>query len=124
RSNSFDVVTSAFTLRNVSDLTKVISEMKRVAKPGGTVYSLELAKPRSLGFREIYRVYFDKILPLLGGIIQGNTAPYRYLAESLKKFPDQDKLKRLFQKAGLLEVEYHELFGGVAGIHQGEKREN
>jgi demethylmenaquinone methyltransferase/2-methoxy-6-polyprenyl-1,4-benzoquinol methylase len=123
RSNCFDVATSAFTLRNVDNLSKVISEMRRVVKPGGRVYSLELAKPTIPGFREVYRFYFDRILPVIGGMVQGSSEPYRYLAESLKRFPDQNKLKRLYQKAGLVDVKYDELFGGIAAIHRATKRE-
>ncbi len=120
-SDSFDVVTSAFTLRNVDDLKKVISEMRRVVKPGGKVYSLELAKPNFPGFREIYRFYFDKMLPLIGGLVQGDSKPYRYLAESLKRFPNQDKLKELYENSGLTEVVFQEILGGIAAIHQGAK---
>jgi len=124
QSNSFDLITSAFTLRNVNSLEEVISEMKRVVKPGGRVYSLELAKPTIPGFREIYRFYFDRILPRLGGIVHGDSKPYRYLADSLKRFPNQEKLKKLFEQAGLAEVEIQELFGGIAAIHRGTKKEN
>lgn len=119
--DSFDVVTSAFTLRNVDNLTKVISEMRRVVKPGGKVYSLELAKPTFPGFREIYRFYFDKILPLIGGLVQGDSKPYKYLAESLRRFPNQTKLKELYENSGLTEVGFQEIFGGIAAIHQGTK---
>ena len=124
QSNSFDVVASAFTLRNVNNLPRVISEMKRVLKPGGKLYSLELAKPRIPGFREVYRLYFDRVLPIIGGVVQGDSGPYRYLAESLKRFPNQDKLKQLYQKAGLAKVDFQEIFGGIAAIHRGIKREN
>ncbi|MBS3792383.1 ubiquinone/menaquinone biosynthesis methyltransferase [Candidatus Bipolaricaulota bacterium] len=124
QSNSFDLATSAFTLRNVDDLTSVISELRRVVRPGGKVYSLELAKPDFPGFREIYRFYFDRVLPLIGGLVQGDSEPYRYLAESLKKFPDQYKLQDLYRSAGLAEVGFHEIFGGIAAIHQGTKKEH
>ncbi|MCF7890473.1 ubiquinone/menaquinone biosynthesis methyltransferase [Candidatus Bipolaricaulota bacterium] len=123
QSNSFDLATSAFTLRNVDDLKKVISELARIVKPGGKVYSLELAKPTFPGFREIYNFYFNRVLPLMGGIVQGDTEPYRYLVESLKRFPNQYRLKDLFQSAGLTEVGFQEIFGGIAAIHQGTKRE-
>ncbi|MCF7876064.1 ubiquinone/menaquinone biosynthesis methyltransferase [Candidatus Bipolaricaulota bacterium] len=122
-SNSFDVATSAFTLRNVEYLPGVISELKRVVKPGGKIYSLELSKPQIPVFREIYFFYFNRILPTLGKLFQGNRGPYKYLTESLKKFPNQDKLKKIFQEAGLTGVSYKELFGGIAAIHRGKKRE-
>ncbi len=121
--NSFDIATSAFTLRNVEDLPGVISELKRVVKPGGEIYSLELSKPRIPVFREIYFFYFNRILPALGKLFQGNRGPYKYLTESLKKFPNQDKLKKIFQEVGLTGVSYNELFGGIAAIHRGKKRE-
>lgn len=124
QSNSFDLATSAFTLRNVDDLTSVISELRRVVRPGGKVYSLELAKPDFPGFREIYRFYFYRILPLIGGLVKGDSDPYRYLAESLKKFPNQYKLRDLYRSAGLSEVGFQEIFGGIAAIHQGTKREH
>lgn len=124
QSNSFEVVTSAFTLRNVDDLTGVISEMKRIVKPGGKVYSLELAKPTFPGFREIYFFYFNNVLPLVGGLLQGDSEPYRYLADSLRRFPNQNKLQSLYQSAGLVEVQFQELLGGIAAIHQGTKREH
>ncbi|MFB6291102.1 MAG: ubiquinone/menaquinone biosynthesis methyltransferase [Candidatus Bipolaricaulia bacterium] len=122
QSNSFDLATSAFTLRNVNDLEKVITEMRRVVKPGGRVYSLELAKPGIPVFGALYRFYFRKLLPVIGGLAQGDKGPYRYLVESLKRFPNQEGLKQLYEKAGLVEVEYEEIFGGVAAIHQGIKR--
>ena len=120
----FDVVTSAFALRNMEDLPRVMSEMARVVKPGGKVYSLELSKPKIPVFRELYYFYFDRVLPFIGKAIQGKMDPYRYLSRSLKRFPDQDKLKQLYQNAGFTKVSYRELFGGIAAIHSGEKREN
>ena len=122
--NSFDLVASSFTLRNVDDLAKVMSEMNRVVKPGGRVYSLELAKPAIPGFKELYRFYFNRVLPVIGGIVQGDRKPYRYLAESLRRFPDQESLKQLYEKAGMVDVRFQEILGGIAAIHQGTKREN
>ena len=86
------------------------------------MYSLYLAKPKIPIFREVYRFYFDKILPVIGRIVQGNFKPYSYLAESLKRFPDQDKLKNMYLEAGLMQVNYQEIAGGIAAIHQGTKR--
>lgn len=120
----FDLATSAFTLRNVEDISQVLSEMRRVVKPGGKVINLELAKPQFPVFRHLYYFYFNDILPILGGFIHGSTAPYRYLTESLKNFPDQENLKEIFQGAGLKDVYYNELFGGIAAIHSGTKRES
>lgn len=120
----FDTATSAFTLRNVEDVRQVLSEMQRVVKPGGKVFTLELAKPTIPLFRSLYFFYFDNILPLIGGLIHGEIGPYRYLTESLKQFPNQEKLKEIYSDIGLEEVTYEELFGGVAAIHSGRKRES
>jgi len=120
----FDSAASAFTLRNVEDIRQVLSEMQRVVKPGGKVYTLELAKPSIPLFKDLYFFYFNNILPLLGGLVYGEIGPYRYLTESLKQFPNQEKLKELYIDLGMEEVTYEELFGGVAAIHSGRKRES
>lgn len=120
----FDIATSAFTLRNVEDVRQVLSEMQRVVKPGGKVFTLELAKPSIPLFSNLYFFYFNNILPLLGGLVYGETGPYRYLTESLKQFPNQEKLKDIYIDIGLEEATYEELFGGVAAIHSGRKRES
>jgi len=120
----FDSATSAFTLRNVEDIRQVLSEMQRVVKPGGRVFTLELAKPPIPLFRDLYFFYFNNILPLLGGLVYGKIGPYRYLTESLKQFPNQEKLKDIYIDLGLKEVTYEELLGGVAAIHSGRKRES
>jgi demethylmenaquinone methyltransferase/2-methoxy-6-polyprenyl-1,4-benzoquinol methylase len=120
----FDTATSAFTLRNVEDVRQVLSEMQRVVKPGGKVFTLELAKPSIPLFSNLYFFYFNNILPLLGGLVYGETGPYRYLTESLRKFPNQERLKDIYIDIGLEEVTYEELFGGIAAIHSGRKREN
>jgi len=120
----FDSAASAFTLRNVEDIRQVLSEMERVVKPGGKVYTLELAKPSTPLFSDLYFFYFNNLLPLLGGLVYGEMGPYRYLTESLKQFPNQEKLKDIYIDLGLKEVTYEELFGGVAAIHSGRKRES
>ncbi|MFP3953403.1 MAG: ubiquinone/menaquinone biosynthesis methyltransferase [Candidatus Acetothermia bacterium] len=117
----FDVVTSAFMLRNVESLTSAVSEMRRVVKPGGRVVTLELAKPKLATFRTIYLSYFNHILPWMGKLLHGRRDPYCHLTTSLKRFPDQDELKQLFERAGLQEVSYKELTFGIAAIHSGVK---
>lgn len=120
----FDLATSAFTLRNVNNLEQVIAEMKRVVRPGGKVFSLELAKPRLPLFRHLFFFYFNNVLPVVGGLIQGNEDPYHYLVKSLQQFPNQEKLKEIYEKVGLGDVYYKELLGGIAAIHCGKKRGN
>lgn len=122
--NHFDLATSAFTLRNVEDIEKVLSEMKRVVRPGGRVLNLELSKPTFPMLRYLFFFYFNNILPVVGGMLHGDDSPYRYLAKSLQLFPDQENLKKIYEKAGLVDVYYKELFGGIAAIHCGKKRGN
>ena len=119
--NSFNAVTVAWGLRNVPDINKVISEMKRVVKPGGKVVSLDMAKPSMPIFKQGYWLYFQKLVPLLGKIWTGKKAAYNYLYQSSLRFPHQQELAEIFAKAGLKETNYHDLFGGVVAIVEGKK---
>lgn len=116
--NVFDGAMSAFALRNVPSIPQVLQEMNRVVKPGGKVVVLELAKPTMAGFKELYYLYFEKILPLLGRLARDNKA-YAWLPASLKAYPSQDKVAKLFEEAGLTDVKYYELTGGVVAVHVG-----
>jgi len=119
--NQFDVVTSAWVLRNVDDIPTVLREMARVTKPGGKVISLDLGKPKSKLFKSIYYLYLNHFIPFLGRLVYGKRGPYDYLPESLKTFPNQDKLAEIYKDAGLVNVRYHELTGGIVAVHIGEK---
>jgi demethylmenaquinone methyltransferase/2-methoxy-6-polyprenyl-1,4-benzoquinol methylase len=119
--NSFDCATIAFALRNVPDIKHVISEMTRVVKPGGAVVSLELAKPTALIFKQLYYFYFEHLLPLLGRIGIGREGPYRWLPESLRRYPHQKEVRDIFSSVGLKEAQYTELTGGIVAIHTGRK---
>lgn len=119
--NTFDCATIGFALRNVPDFRQVLREMIRVIKPGGRVVSLELAKPRWPIFKQIYYLYFDRLVPLLGKLGVGVEGPYSYLPASLKTFPHQEELKRIFEELGLVEVSFYELTGGVVAVHAGTK---
>lgn len=119
--NSFDCVTLAFSLRNVPDISQVLTEMKRVVRPGGRVLSLELSKPENLLFQKIYYVYFYHLLPLLGRSISGCQEAYRYLPKSLTNFPNRLQLEKLFSQAGLHHVQSYPLTGGIVAVHVGEK---
>jgi demethylmenaquinone methyltransferase/2-methoxy-6-polyprenyl-1,4-benzoquinol methylase len=119
--NSFDYATIGFALRNVPDLEQVISEMKRVVKPGGRIVSLELSKPTWEPFKSLYYFYFQKVLPLLGKLIVKRYEQYKWLPESLIHFPDHKQLAEIFRKAGLTEVEAYPLTGGIAALHIGVK---
>ncbi len=120
--NTFDCATIGFALRNVPDILKTIKEMRRVVKPGGKVLSLELAKPGAPVFKQLYYLYFNHLVPLLGRMGVGQNGPYSWLPTSLKNFPHQSEVCELFQKAGLADVYYHELTGGIVAVHIGIKR--
>ena len=119
--NTFDCATIAFALRNVPDIQQVITEMQRVVKPGGKVVSLELAKPSFPVFKQIYYLYFEQFLPLLGRIGVGIDGPYQWLPESLKNYPHQSKVCEIFKATGLTDCGYTELTGGIVAIHYGIK---
>ena len=119
--NSFDCATIAFGLRNVPDILQTLTEMLRVVRPGGRIVSLELAKPSAPVFKQMYYLYFEHILPLLGKLSVGRDGPYRWLPESLKTFPHQAEVCELFRKAGLRNAHYFELTGGITAVHVGEK---
>ncbi|WP_088830561.1 demethylmenaquinone methyltransferase [Paenibacillus tyrfis] len=119
--NTFDFATIGFALRNVPDINHVLSEMKRVVKPGGKIVSLELSKPTWEPFKSLYFVYLQKILPVLGKLIANKYEEYRWLPQSLVKFPNYIELKRKFEQLGLENVQAYPLTGGIAALHIGIK---
>ena len=121
--NTFDFATIGFGLRNVPDIHRVLSEMRRVVKPGGKVVCLELSKPTWEPFRSVYYVYFEHILPWLGKLVAKRYEQYKWLPESLASFPDRLGLVRMFGEAGLENVRAWPLTGGVAALHIGQKGE-
>jgi demethylmenaquinone methyltransferase/2-methoxy-6-polyprenyl-1,4-benzoquinol methylase len=120
--NTFDCATIGFALRNVPDILKTIEEMRRVVKPGGKVLSLELAKPGAPVFKQLYYIYFNHLVPMLGRMGIGQNGPYSWLPDSLKTFPHQSQVRDIFQKAGLSDAHYYELTGGIVAVHIGIKR--
>ena len=119
--NSFDAVTIAFGLRNVTDKDKALAQMYRVLKPGGRLLVLEFSRVHSELLAKLYDFHSFQVLPRLGGIIAGDADSYRYLAESIRKHPDQDALKRTIERAGFDRVEVRRLSGGIVAIHRGYK---
>ena len=119
--DSFDGVTIAFGLRNLSSFEGGLKELLRVAKPGGMVVVLEFSKPRVPGFRALFQFYFHKVLPLLGGVLSGSKSAYEYLPDSVARFPDQEQLALLMRNLGFADVDYLNLTGGIAAIHSGTK---
>ena len=116
----FDLVSVAFGLRNMTHKDAALAEMNRVLKTGGKLLVLEfsrVAKP----LEKAYDWYSFKVLPLLGKLVAGDDASYRYLAESIRVHPDQQELKALMRKAGFGHVDYHNLTGGVVALHVGIK---
>ena len=112
---------AAFGFRNLANYAAGLEEMRRVLKPGGTIAILEFSRVRSPVFGPLFRFYFRKMLPRIGGWISGNPDAYRYLAESVVKFPDQDALAARMRKAGFVSGRYRNFSGGVAALHTGEK---
>ncbi|GAA6755718.1 dimethylmenaquinone methyltransferase [Thermus sp. 2.9] len=117
---AFDAVTLAFGFRNFADHGKALAEIHRVLAPGGRLVLLEFPPPPKGAFGLVYRVYFQRVLPLLGGVISGNFGAYRYLPESVEAFPPPEALKALMERAGF-SVRYELLTFGVAAIHVGDK---
>lgn len=122
--NSFDYVTIGFGLRNVQDYMTVLKEMYRVVKPGGKVVCLETSQPTIPIYRQLYRFYFQYIMPLLGKLIAKSKQEYAWLNESAKDFPDKNRLKQMFMEAGFTNVQVKSYTGGVAAMHMGEKEPN
>jgi demethylmenaquinone methyltransferase/2-methoxy-6-polyprenyl-1,4-benzoquinol methylase len=117
----FDCVTIAFGLRNVTDQDAVLAAMYRVLKPGGTAIILEFSRPTVWGFQPLYDLYSFLIMPIIGWMISGNGAGYRYLAESIRVHPDQETLKGMMEETGFEGCEYFNLSGGIVAVHRGFK---
>lgn len=119
--HSFDCITIGFGLRNVTDKPAALRSMQRVLKPGGQLLVLEFSQPTLPALRPIYDAYSFKVLPFLGKLVANDADSYRYLAESIRKHPDQDTLLSMMQDAGLVECRYHNLSGGIVAVHRGYK---
>lgn len=119
--NYFDCLSIAFGLRNVTDKDAALRAMYRVLKPGSPVLILEFSKPVLTALNPIYDAYSFKILPWLGKTITGDADSYRYLAESIRKHPDQETLKEMMEQAGFERCEYFNLSGGIVALHRGYK---
>jgi demethylmenaquinone methyltransferase/2-methoxy-6-polyprenyl-1,4-benzoquinol methylase len=118
--NSFDCVSVAFGLRNMTHKEAALAEMTRVARPGGRVLVLEFSRPWK-PLSRAYDAYSFSVLPALGKLIAKDEAAYRYLAESIRVHPDQETLKSMMEAAGLESVEYFNLAAGIVALHRGYK---
>ncbi|MCG6872858.1 MAG: bifunctional demethylmenaquinone methyltransferase/2-methoxy-6-polyprenyl-1,4-benzoquinol methylase UbiE, partial [Gammaproteobacteria bacterium] len=114
----FDCVTIGFGLRNVTRIPAALASMYRVLKPGGRLLVLEFSRPRSRLLGKLYDAYSFSVLPRLGRLVADDEASYRYLAESIRRHPDQQTLKGLLQAAGFGRVEIFNLAGGIVALHK------
>ncbi|TFG86919.1 MAG: bifunctional demethylmenaquinone methyltransferase/2-methoxy-6-polyprenyl-1,4-benzoquinol methylase UbiE [Chromatiales bacterium] len=117
--DSFHCVTIGFGLRNCTNKPAALKEMARVLRPGGRLLVLEFSRPAIAFIEPLYDLYSFRILPWLGGVVARDAASYRYLAESIRMHPDQESLRGLMAAAGLEDVRYHNLSGGIVALHMG-----
>lgn len=120
-SNSFDLVTIAFGLRNVTDKSAALGEMQRVLKPGGRALVLEFSKPVHKPLAKVYDLYSFEVLPRLGQWFAKDAASYRYLAESIRMHPDQQTLAAMMSSSGFEQVSHANFSGGIVALHRGFK---
>ena len=116
---SFDCVTIAFWLRNVTDKGAALRSMRRVLRAGGRLLVLEFSQPRSTRLKPLYDAYSFRLLPALGRLVAGDEASYRYLAESIRMHPDQAALAAMMSEAGFEDCRWHNLAGGIVALHLG-----
>lgn len=119
--NSFDCITIAFGLRNVTDKDRALRSMQNSLKPGGRLLVLEFSKPTKRALEKVYDQYSFHLLPRIGQIVAGDADSYRYLAESIRMHPDQETLKTMMKNAGLIQCQYHNMSGGIVALHKGIK---
>lgn len=119
--DSIDCITIAFGLRNVTDKDLALRSMERVLKPGGRLLVLEFSKPTHPLLERAYDAYSFKILPFMGRLVANDEDSYRYLAESIRKHPDQETLIDMMEDAGFVDCQYHNMTGGIVAVHRGIK---
>jgi len=118
---SCDVLTSAFGFRNLANYRRGLDELIRALKPGGVAAILEFTTPPNVIFRTLYNAYSRWVLPRIGGLISGSPDAYKYLPDSVRKFPDAPSLARQFEAAGFAKVRFQYLTFGVVALHIGHK---
>ncbi|MGA9772415.1 MAG: bifunctional demethylmenaquinone methyltransferase/2-methoxy-6-polyprenyl-1,4-benzoquinol methylase UbiE [Blastocatellia bacterium] len=118
---SFDVVTMAFGLRNLESVEGGLREIHRLLKPEGRAAVLEFSHPQTPVLRHLFNFYFTRLLPLIGNWVSGSGFAYQYLPDSVKEFPDQERLLGMMRAVGFSSARYYNLFGGVAALHLGDK---
>lgn len=119
--NCFDIAMVAFGVRNCSDPLRGMTEMTRVVRTGGTVLVLEFSKPAYFPLKQLYNLYFLNILPVIGRLFSKNKSAYRYLPDSVMRFPDNEKFMDIMKASGLSSVTMKQLTGGIVTIYRGLK---
>ena len=118
---SFDAYTIAFGIRNVTHIDKALSEAYRVLKRGGRFFCLEFSTTLWPGFAEVYDAYSHKLVPKLGKLLAKDEESYRYLIESIRRFPDMPAFEGMIRRAGFIRTNVEPLLGGLVAIHSGWK---
>jgi demethylmenaquinone methyltransferase/2-methoxy-6-polyprenyl-1,4-benzoquinol methylase len=117
--DSFDVVTVSFGVRNVEDVPLAFREFARVARPGGRIVCLEITRPSSRIVSTFYNVWFDRVVPWVGGLISRDRGAYSYLPESTRHFPRPPQLATIIAEAGVADVRWRNFGGGIVALHSG-----
>ncbi|HMT44413.1 MAG TPA: class I SAM-dependent methyltransferase [Chakrabartia sp.] len=120
-SASFDAYTIALGIRNVTHIDKALREAHRVLKRGGRFFCLEFSTTLWPGFAEVYDAYSHKVIPKLGKLISDDEDSYRYLVESIRRFPDMPSFERMISEAGFVQTRVEPMLGGLVAIHSGWK---
>ncbi len=119
---TFDAVTVAFGVRNFTDVRQGLAEMYRVLKHNGTAIVLEFSRPRTLPFKQLYKFYFERILPFIGGLVSRSRESYDYLPKSVREFPDDKAFLDLLDSIGFSNAQQYRLTFGIATIYIGTKK--
>jgi demethylmenaquinone methyltransferase/2-methoxy-6-polyprenyl-1,4-benzoquinol methylase len=117
---TFDLVATAFGFRNLVNYAEGLRELRRVLAAGGSLAILEFAEPRGALFRHLFHFYFHRMLPAIGAAVSGNAQAYRYLPNSVARFPTPAELARLMERSGFSGVAFESWTGGIVTLHTGE----
>ena len=121
KNNTFDLITIAFGLRNVTDKKAALESILSSLKPGGKLIILEFSRPTNEFFRELYDIFSFEVIPKIGEFVAQSEESYRYLAESIRMHPTQEELKDLMESVGFSNCNFDDLTNGVVAIHSGKK---
>jgi len=121
KDNTFDLITIAFGLRNVTDKKAALESILSSLKPGGKLMILEFSRPTNEFFRELYDIFSFEVIPKIGEFVAQSEDSYRYLAESIRMHPTQEELKDLMESVGFSNCNFDDLTNGVVAIHSGKK---